>query len=94
MKKGTNKKITLDNLAFMVQGGFNEFRTEMNERFDKVDKRFEKVDEEFVKVREELVKIRGDINNTKDNFVPYHKFDALVTRVTNIENKGKTKVRK
>lgn len=98
MKKETNKKISTEELATMVLKGLEELKTDLGGRIDsletKVDNGFKNVDKRFDYVDEELVKIRGNINNTRDNFVPYHKFDALVTRVTNIENKGKSKTRK
>jgi seryl-tRNA synthetase len=90
MMKKTNKKITIDDLAGMMLKGFNE----LGDRIDAVDVKVDKVEIKVNEMKEELVKIRGDINNTKDHFVPYHKFDALNLRVTNIENKGKSKVRK
>lgn len=97
----TKKEITNDDLALMFLKGFNELRndlqTEMRDGFKKVDQKFDKVDERFSGVENRLdsienglVKIRGDINNTNDRFVPYHKFDALNLRVTNLE-KGKKK---
>lgn len=98
MKKETNKKITIDDLALMMLKGFEEVKTdlrsEMSVGFKKIDVRFDQIGKRFEDIEEELVKIRGNVNNTRDNFVPYHKFDALVTRVTNIENKGKSKTRK
>lgn len=105
MKKGTKKEISTDDLATMVLKGMNELKTdlqmEMRDGFKKVDDRLGKVEDRLDGVENRLeivenslVKIRGDINNTNDRFVPYHKFDALATRVTNIENKGKVKVRK
>ncbi len=35
--ENNNNKITIDELARMIQGGFNELREEMNGRFNKVE---------------------------------------------------------
>ncbi len=42
MKK--SEKITIDDLAGMVNNGFTELRTDMNQRFDQMDERFDKLE--------------------------------------------------
>jgi predicted phage gp36 major capsid-like protein len=38
MAKGKKKNFTVDDLAFMVENGFTELRTEMREGFDDMEK--------------------------------------------------------
>lgn len=45
-----SKKMEIEDLAIMVQGGFSEIGEQfkaIDKRFDEVDKRFEKIDERF-----------------------------------------------
>jgi hypothetical protein len=65
MKKKTqkqNKEISMDELAIMVQTGFSEtknnlddFRNEVNERFETVDSQFEEVSRRFDIVENKLI---------------------------------------
>jgi glutamyl-tRNA reductase len=58
MKK-TNPKVTIDDLAGMVQNGFSELKGEMNEKFALVDKRFDEIDTRLDRI-ENIVIARHD----------------------------------
>ncbi|MBM3205744.1 hypothetical protein FJZ41_02790 [Candidatus Shapirobacteria bacterium] len=59
MKK---KNISIDQLAQMVQRGFNETAVNMDRRFEHVDKRFDAVDKRLDKLEQghEEIKLRLD----------------------------------
>jgi len=78
-----SKNITIDDLAIMVQKGFEavdkRFDT-VDERFEAVDKRFEAVDKRFDKIEkkldrvtesygERIEKLEGDVKEFKDLLV-------------------------
>ena len=55
----------------------DDFRGEVNRRFDEVDRQFEKVDRRFEKVEGEIHELRGDVKDlrmeTKAGFESIHK---------------------
>lgn len=59
--KKKKKSITIDDLARMVQIGFNETakQKDMDKRFKLVDKNFELVDERFDSIEERLARIEN-----------------------------------
>lgn len=65
----TKKKITIDDLAIMVQKGFNETasKTDMNVRFEVIDARFDAVDARFDKVDERLDRIENILIRAHDD---------------------------
>jgi len=86
MKKESEKKISMEDLAGMVARGFAGVDAKMEKGFEKVDKEFEKVENNFVK-------IRADILDIGDKFVPRHEFDTLLIRVGRLEQRVNEKVR-
>lgn len=52
-----SKNITIDELAVMVQKGFEGSAKDINKRFDGVDKRFDGVDKRFDRVEKRLDRI-------------------------------------
>jgi hypothetical protein len=52
-----SKNITIDELAIMVNKGFEESTKNVNKRFESVDKRFDGVDKRFDKVEKRLDRI-------------------------------------
>jgi len=53
-----NKKITIDDLAMMVQRGFNGTDEKMGKGFRDVDARFEKIDDSFEEVNSQFNEVR------------------------------------
>lgn len=47
MKKETNKKMTIEDLAVMVGKGFSEVHDKIDSGFARVDKKFDEIDERF-----------------------------------------------
>ena len=92
-KKKTEKKeknVTLNDLAIMVNKGFQSVQDEMDKRFDEVDKRFDEVDKRFEKVdegfdnlehgmREGFSKVNGSIERV-DRRVDHHEDEILKTK--------------
>jgi archaellum component FlaC len=70
--------MTIEDLARMVQNGFNE----SNERFDKVDDQFEKVGGHFGRIDRELKAIRKELVGV----VHRREFEKLEDRVQDLEN--------
>jgi hypothetical protein len=73
------KKITIDDLAVMVQGGFTELRTEMDNKFADLrtgmEKGFSEVHNDLADIRDELtgVKVRlGAVERRLDDVVDDH----------------------
>lgn len=91
-----NKKITIDDLAIMVQKGFDETNEKLggridkfNGRMDKLDGRMDtlekKVDDGFLRVEARLDAIDKDIKEL--DFVTRDEFEDLMTRVKYLEAK-------
>lgn len=78
------KKTTIDDLAGMVQKGFEG----VNERFDKVDERLDKVEGRLGDVENKLDAIEIEILDIKkkiDNVIYRHEFETLKDRVAYLE---------
>ncbi|HAM96176.1 MAG: hypothetical protein UX51_C0049G0005 [Candidatus Azambacteria bacterium GW2011_GWF2_46_32] len=98
-----NKKITIDDLAIMVQKGFDETNEKLGGRMDKLDGRMDKLDGRMDKLdgRMDVLEKKVDdgfshveagldaINkNIKElDFVTKDEFEDLMTRVKYIEAK-------
>jgi len=98
-----NKKITIDDLAIMVQKGFDETNEKLGGRMDKLDGRMDKLDGRMDKLdgRMDVLEKKVDdgfshveagldaINkNIKElDFVTKDEFEELMTRVKYIEAK-------
>lgn len=67
--------VTIDDLARMVQEGFAESKSQMDERFTHVDKQFIQVHHELKAIRKELLGV-----------VYRPEFDDLQDRVRDLEN--------
>lgn len=76
------KNLTIDDLAIMIQHGFQETATkkEMNERFQQVDEKFKQVDEKINLIVEGMDFMRADIHDIKLTLGP------LVRTVTQMES--------
>lgn len=93
------KGITIDDLAGMVQEGFNGvderfdgLRGEMTRRFEVVDKRFDDMSSDissrfnFVGSRLDVIETElSDIRKKMDNIVYRHEFEYLKERVEKLE---------
>lgn len=84
------KEINLDDLAGMINKGFESVRSEMNEGFNKVDERFEKVDKRFEALEKRMGNVEEDVKDIKLHLnTETYKFDIkdLDKRVTKLEEK-------
>ncbi len=79
---------TIEDLAIMVQNGFEEAKTEVNQRFDLVDKRFNKIEDwqhfadgKFDVIEHELISIKHDL----ENVVHRNEFENIRERVECME---------
>jgi len=54
--KAKNKKITMEDLAGMVQRGFSESSKNMNERFDKVEGKLDQIEKDPIASHEKRIK--------------------------------------
>jgi len=96
----TEKNI-IEQLAVMINNGFenqmkhlDERFGKIDERFDKVDERFDKVDEHFDKVDERLDnldarvgRIEADIHELRGEIVYRHEFEDALGRIKYLEKK-------
>ena len=55
-----NKKVTIEDLAVMVQKGFKD-----TARKEEMDKRFDEVDKRFLGINQELVDLKSDVSYLK-----------------------------
>lgn len=91
------KKITIENLALMIQRGFDETaqKTDVEIRFGQVDKRLEKIEGEmrdgFLNINARLSNIEQDMAEIQKHFVYRYEFEDLMARVKYVENKLKIK---
>jgi hypothetical protein len=69
------KEITIEDLAQMVQKGFDETNRNMDKRFAQVDKQFSEVHHELKAIRREMLDV-----------VYQPEFDDLKDRVRELEN--------
>ena len=83
-------KITLDNLAGMIQNQFAEaskqlgdFKGEVNKRFDTVDQRFDKVDQEIKELKQGQENIELKVSNVAYRF----ELEEVKQRVMVLEQK-------
>ncbi len=83
------KKITIEDLALMVQRGFDETakKADVDRRFDDIDKRFEQVDNRLDHMDARLSNIEQDIAEIKKHFVYRYEFEDLMARVKYLEQK-------
>ncbi len=98
MKKVTNKKMTIDDLAVMVAKGFDgvhnelgEFKKEVNMRFNEVEKDITEVKKDVAEVKENLAGTRRDVLAQGDKFTLKYEFYELASRVSVLEQKRKVK---
>lgn len=96
MKK--KKEVSIDDLAVLVQQGFEEVNGKIDDlsvsvdkRFEQVDKRFEQVDNRFGNVEAHLAMLSRDVGEIRHNFVYRHEFDDVLARVALIERNLKIK---
>jgi hypothetical protein len=70
-----NKLLTIDDLAVMVQKGFAESKTQVDELEDSTIERFTRIDHELKAIRKQLT-----------NVVYRNEFEKLEERVKELEN--------
>ena len=101
MKKATNKKMTIDDLAVMVAKGF----AGVDKKFDGVYRKFDEVDNKFAEVKKEISEVKKDVAEVKENlistrrdvlamgdkFTLKYEFHDLASRVSLLEQKRKVK---
>jgi len=69
MNQGNEKEVTLDDLAGMVQRGFEETAKtkEVNSRFDAVEKRLERIENLFIEEhRRRIERLEGEMKEVRD----------------------------
>ena len=84
------KEITLEDLAGMVNKGFESINSEMNGKFKEVDKRFDKVDGRLGSLEKRMENVEEDVKDIKLHLhTETYKFDIkeLDNRVTKLEKK-------
>jgi len=84
------KKITIDDLAVMVQKGFTGTDEKMEKGFKDVDARFEKVDAQFKGVNIRLENLESGIEEVKlklDNVAYRFELNAIDNRLKKVETK-------
>ena len=74
------KKITINNLAEMINNGFNGQMEYMGKKFDQIDSRFEKVDKKLEAIEKDVRDIKNDLSDTMK------RTDKLEMRVDYTEN--------
>jgi prefoldin subunit 5 len=75
------KNITIDELAIMVQKGFDETHREMRDGFKTVDKRFEQVDKRFEQVDKRFEQVDKRLDGMVTKAEMNRRFDGLEDRV-------------
>lgn len=60
------KKLTIDDLAIMVAGGFAGMDKKFDKRFNEVDKRLDKMDQRFEKMEQTLYEMQSDMLTIKE----------------------------
>ena len=97
LKEKTMAKITLEKLALMVAGGFNE----MGEKFKRVDARLDgidirldgidvrlyEIDSEIRHIIADMSEVKRDVAEIKENIIQPLEFEDLSHRVKYIERK-------
>lgn len=105
MKKATNKKMTIDDLAMMitegreetnelarmVAKGFDGMNNELGEFKREVNKRFNETEKDLAEVKENLASTRRDVLSMGDRFTMKYEFHELASRVSVLEQKQKVK---
>ena len=71
-QRATNQRID------SLEGRFDKFETEVNQRFDKIDERFDKIDEKFEKIDERFEKIDAKFEKIGERF---EKIDAKFEKI-------------
>ncbi|MDO8470323.1 MAG: hypothetical protein Q7S84_04945 [bacterium] len=92
-----DKKVTIEQLAKMVERGFagtdehfNKIEKKVDERFNKVDERFNKVDDDISWIHGSLDVLRHEISEIRNELgkvVYRHELEALQARVATLEKK-------
>jgi len=86
-----NKKMSVEDLAIIVQGGFKEMESHFNNRFDDVYKKFDDVDRRFDILEQNIShKIDGLSNRIDDlsiNRASREEVKILDMRLTKVEKK-------
>lgn len=97
------KRVTIDDLAMMVQRGFHEtseningFRKDTNKKFENVDKRIESIDKRFENVENEIGDVKNKVNQIDRRLfsieediaeIKIKQYGDLLKRVSFIERK-------
>jgi len=76
-----NKKISIEDLAVMIQRGFEDISTkkEVNDKFEQVDRRFDENDGKFTRLLA-FVATQDDIKDIKSEMVELRKTVESLTR--------------
>ncbi|MEK7562100.1 MAG: hypothetical protein AAB509_00260 [Patescibacteria group bacterium] len=66
MAKKNGKKITIDQLAIIINDGFNGQTDYLKEQFGQVNKRFEQVDKRFDAIEKDVKYIKGNLTGVAE----------------------------
>ncbi len=80
MKK---RKVTTEDLARMVQGGFNDVKGEVNKGFADIKEWQRLADGKFDVLEHELLSIKKDLQNV----IYRHELESVKERLSNLENR-------
>lgn len=89
-KTSKKQKMTLDNLAILIQQEFIASKKGMHNGFGKVYERFNKIDDEISWIHGTLELIQREITDIKkklENVIYRHEFEKLKDRIEEIEKK-------
>lgn len=94
------KKVTIDDLARMVKGGFDHSdkrfdetakKADVDKRFEEVDKQLSHIDLRLGHVDARLAMIERDVSDIRKHFVYRDEFEDVLARISNLEKKAGVK---
>mgnify|MGYP001593016241 CR=1 FL=1 len=82
----TEKNI-IEQLAVMINNGFENQMKHLDERFGKIDERFNRVDERLNNLDARVGRIEADIHELRGEIVYRHEFKDALGRIKYLEKK-------
>lgn len=80
------KDITINELAVIINKGFQGQMDYMEKKFDAIDKRFEDVDKRFEDVDKKFEDLKKDVNFLKENAIEQASIPHRVEYIENVLN--------
>ena len=98
MKKETNKKVTIndlanniDTLAIMVAKGFDRVDAKIDKEIGEVKEKLGKVEKRLENVEESIATTNNNVLSLGDRTVPRFEFDKHLLRFSDLERRVKVK---